>query len=66
MGVIDPVVSSCLGTAWCLARVAFGIGYTRADKEMGKGRAIGSVPSQLSQLLLLITSGMAVYQTIMD
>lgn len=47
-----------------MSRVAYTIGYCRADKEQGKGRSIGSVGS-LVELVLLVMSGVVGVQTIM-
>ena len=63
--MIDPVVSACLGTAWCASRVAYTIGYTRKDKTNGSGRLIGSATSSVFELALMVLSGMTGYQMIM-
>ena len=62
--VIDPVVSACLGTAWCVSRVAYTLGYTRKDKTDGSGRRIGGA-ANLFELALIIMSGMTGYEMIM-
>ena len=41
-GVRFPVTTSLLGVAWCVNRVIYAVGYTRADKERGTGRFAGS------------------------
>lgn len=63
-GVIDPVLSACLGTAWCASRVAYTIGYCRKDKSDGSGRRIGGVASAF-ELALMVMSGITGYQMIM-
>jgi glutathione S-transferase len=40
-GLRFPVVSAVLGAVWCVTRVLYARGYTRADKERGKGRLVG-------------------------
>jgi len=60
----DPVVSAGLGLAWCASRVAYTIGYCRADKEQGRGRQIGSASSFL-EIALIAMSGMTGYQMVM-
>ncbi|KAM0794098.1 hypothetical protein BDR22DRAFT_788917, partial [Usnea florida] len=30
-GLRYPVISACVGTAWCVSRVAYAVGYTRRD-----------------------------------
>ena len=62
--MVDPVVSAGLGTAWCVGRVAYTIGYCRKDKSDGSGRRIGGVAS-LFEVLLIVVGGMTAYQTIM-
>ena len=62
--MIDPVISACLGTAWCASRVAYTIGYCRKDKSDGSGRRIGTVGS-LFEAVLMVMSGMTGYQMIM-
>lgn len=64
-GVVDPVVSACIGTAWCASRVLYTIGYCRKDKSDGSGRRLGAAASFL-ELALMIMSGMTGYQMIMD
>lgn len=61
----DPVVSACLGVAWCASRVAYTIGYCRSDKDDASGRRVGSIPSSLIELALLIMGGMTGYQVSM-
>ena len=63
-GVIDPVVSACMGTAWCASRVAYTIGYCRKDKSDGSGRHIGGAANFL-EMALIFMSGMTGYQMIM-
>lgn len=41
-GLKYPIISSVMGAAWLLFRVVYAVGYTRADKEGGKGRLAGS------------------------
>ena len=62
--MVDPVVSACVGVAWCASRVAYTIGYCRRDKSDGSGRQIGTVGS-FFELALLVMSGMTGYQMIM-
>ena len=64
-GSADPVVSAGLGLAWCAARVAYTIGYSRADKEQGRGRQFGSMSSSLLELALIVMGGMTGYQIVM-
>lgn len=54
-----------MGTAWCVGRVAYTIGYCRRDKENGSGRRIGSLPSSLIEFAMLIMSGMTGYRMVM-
>jgi hypothetical protein len=63
--VTDPIVSALMGTAWCVGRVAYTIGYCRRDKENGSGRRIGSLPSSLIEFAMLIMSGMTGYRMVM-
>lgn len=63
--MIDPVINACLGTAWCVGRVAYTIGYCRKDKSNGSGRQIGSQVANLSEVVLMVMGGMAGYQMIM-
>ena len=60
----DPVVSACVGTAWCVSRVAYTLGYTRKDKSDGSGRRIGAA-SNFLELALIIMGGMTGYEMIM-
>ena len=62
-GVIDPVLSACLGTAWCASRVAYTIGYCRKDKSDGSGRRIGTM-ANVFELALMVMSGITGYQMI--
>ena len=62
--MVDPVVSACVGTAWCASRVAYTIGYCRKDKSDGSGRLIGAGGSFL-EMALIVMSGMTSYQMIM-
>ena len=62
---IDPVISACVGTAWCVSRVAYTIGYCRKDKSDGSGRLIGA-GAGLLEFGLIIMSGLTGYQMIMD
>ena len=61
---IDPVFSAVVGLGWCAARVAYGVGYCRRDKERGSGRRIGSSIAGLSELILICMSGVAGYQIV--
>lgn len=61
----DPVVSACMGAAWCVGRVAYTIGYCRKDRDNGSGRSIGVLPSTLIEWALIIMSGMTGYQMVM-
>ena len=63
--VIDPVISACLGTAWCAGRVAYTIGYCRKDKSDGSGRRIGGRVANLLEALLMVVGGVTAYQMIM-
>ena len=47
-----------MGVAWCLARIAYAIGYTNPNKTDGRGRMIGSV-SALPELGLMVAAGWA-------
>lgn len=40
-GVEYPLTATALGVGWSASRVAYALGYTRADKEQGKGRLAG-------------------------
>lgn len=40
-GLEYPVTSTVLGVGWSISRLAYALGYTRADKENGKGRLAG-------------------------
>ena len=62
--MLDPVVSSCIGTAWCVSRVAYTIGYCREDRDDGTGRRIG-LSFFLFEMALTIMAGMTSYQMIM-
>lgn len=62
--MIDPVISACLGTAWCAGRVAYTIGYCRKDKSDGSGRTIGAA-ANVFELVLMAMGGMTAYQMIM-
>ena len=62
---IDPVISACLGAAWCVGRVAYTIGYCRKDKSNGSGRRIGGSLANLFEVVLTVMGGMAGYQMIM-
>lgn len=41
-GLRYPVASSIMGVGWILSRIAYAIGYTRADRDDGKGRLVGA------------------------
>lgn len=62
---IDPVVSACLGTGWCVGRVAYTIGYCRKDKSDGSGRRSGGNVANLFEVALMVMGGMTAYQMIM-
>lgn len=64
MVVTDPIISACVGTAWCASRVVYTIGYCRKDKSDGSGRRIGGV-SNLFEVVLIVMGGMTGYQMIM-
>lgn len=40
-GVEYPLTATVLGIGWSISRIAYAVGYTRADKENGKGRMAG-------------------------
>lgn len=40
-GLKYPIASSVLGAAWCINRWVYAVGYTRHDKERGRGRVVG-------------------------
>lgn len=40
-GVEYPITATVMGVGWSVSRVAYAVGYTRADKENGKGRLAG-------------------------
>lgn len=48
-GLRYPVLSSVMGAGWIVSRIAYAIGYTRADRDDGKGRLYGA-PFWLFQL----------------
>lgn len=41
VGVQYPLTATALGAGWSVSRIAYALGYTRADKENGKGRLAG-------------------------
>ena len=41
-GVEYPLTATVMGVGWSLSRIAYALGYTRADTENGKGRLVGS------------------------
>ncbi|KAK8228716.1 hypothetical protein BKA81DRAFT_403267 [Phyllosticta paracitricarpa] len=51
-GIKYPVASSVMGALWGVGRVLYATGYTRKDKENGKGRVLG-VWASLIQIGLL-------------
>lgn len=53
-----------MGTAWCVGRVAYTIGYCRKDKSDGSGRRIG-LGASLLEMGLIVMSGVTSYQMIM-
>lgn len=64
MRYLDPVVSACMGAAWCVSRVAYTIGYCRRDKDNGSGRRIGNAASAF-EVVMIVMSGMTAYQMLM-
>lgn len=61
-GLKYPMTSSVLGVAWCVNRVIYAVGYTRADQQDGKGRlkGIGYAFCQLGLFLLTGWTGFSV------
>lgn len=55
-GVRYPLISSVMGVAWGVQRVVYAVGYTRADKENGRGRLMGSGYA-LPQVVLMVLAG---------
>jgi glutathione S-transferase len=41
-GLKFPVAASLAGFGWVICRVLYAVGYTRPDKELGKGRYAGA------------------------
>jgi glutathione S-transferase len=41
-GLQWPIASTVMGAGWLASRIAYAVGYTRADKDNGSGRLIGS------------------------
>ncbi|KAJ9639338.1 hypothetical protein H2201_004076 [Coniosporium apollinis] len=41
-GLQYPRTAAVLGAAWAVFRIIYAVGYTRADKQEGKGRLAGS------------------------
>ncbi|PSK49413.1 Microsomal glutathione S-transferase 3 [Elsinoe australis] len=41
-GIDKPITATVLGLGWNLGRIVYALGYTRTDKEGGKGRLAGS------------------------
>jgi glutathione S-transferase len=41
-GALYPKTSAGLGAAWVVSRIAYTLGYLRADKTEGKGRSAGT------------------------
>lgn len=60
-GLRYPVASALLGAGWSVARVAYAVGYTKADRSDGKGRLIGA-PMWLFQLGLFGLTAMVGYK----
>lgn len=60
-GLRYPVTSSVMGVGWIVSRIAYAVGYTRADRDDGKGRLIGA-PFWLFQLGLFGMVGWSGYQ----
>lgn len=46
-GLKFPVAASVMGALWGVGRVLYATGYTRKDKESGKGRLMGAWASLL-------------------
>lgn len=40
-GIEYPLTATVMGVGWTVSRIAYALGYTRADKEGGKGRLAG-------------------------
>lgn len=60
-GLQYPVTASVMGAGWAASRVAYAIGYTKADRSDGKGRLIG-MPQWLFQLGLYALTGVVGYK----
>lgn len=41
-GLKFPLTAALAGAAWTAFRVMYAVGYTRADKDRGQGRLVGS------------------------
>ena len=41
-GLGYPKATTAMGIGWIVSRIAYAVGYTRADRKNGKGRAAGS------------------------
>lgn len=41
-GLKYPIASAATGLAWMVFRILYAVGYTRKDKQGGRGRLIGS------------------------
>ncbi|KAI9856069.1 MAG: hypothetical protein M1813_009289 [Trichoglossum hirsutum] len=59
-GLRYPLAATGTGLFWCVSRALYAVGYTRKDRERGRGRVMGS-GFWLAQLALIIMSGMAGY-----
>jgi glutathione S-transferase len=64
-GVFYPRTAAGLGVAWCISRVVYAIGYTRPDKENGRGRSAGSI-FVLFQLGLVGLMGKSAFDLVLN
>ena len=62
MGIKYPIVAASLGVAWCVARVAYAVGYSTGDPMK---RAPGSLAAGLVYLALIGGTVFAGYQLAM-
>lgn len=60
-GLRYPVASALMGVGWSVCRVLYAIGYTKADRNDGKGRLVGA-PMWLFQLGLYGLTGFVGYK----
>ncbi|KAF1990988.1 membrane-associated proteins in eicosanoid and glutathione metabolism [Aulographum hederae CBS 113979] len=63
-GLKYPVAASLVGVGWVVCRTAYAVGYTRRDKEGGKGRSVGA-PFWLFQVGLYWMAGSLGYSLLM-